>query len=338
MPRIIYILTLIVICILAAISDVTAADSLDYENLKSLGGYQGEVFSATFSPNGRYLAVGFNEGIVRIWEVQSWKIIATLNENENDVTAVAFSPDGKTLATADSQKRIILWDTDTWAKKTRLKAYGGVNALAYNKDGSRLAVASSDDVVQIWDIGSNDFKKLKGHNRKVNALAFSPDSARLVTGSNDDSIILWDSREGKKLNQAKVHNGSVTKVAFSNDGKLILSGSSDNTIAMHDAQKAEFMDILTGHNEEICSFTNLNGSNNIVISADCVNVPGPFGIMLRDTKSTCKIIFWDLIAKKPLKSLESNCDLAFVTVSPDDKYLVAGYVKSEKRIQVLQRK
>jgi serine/threonine protein kinase/WD40 repeat protein len=63
-----------------------------------------------FSPDDRMLATGDDEGIVRIYDTRSWKLLAELSEHERKVYALTFSPDGLRLASGSIDSTIRIWD------------------------------------------------------------------------------------------------------------------------------------------------------------------------------------------------------------------------------------
>ena len=69
--------------------------------------------SVMFSPDGKLLASGGSDKTVRIWELSTRKLTATLRGHAEHITSVAFSPDGKLLASASFDKTIRLWDMAT---------------------------------------------------------------------------------------------------------------------------------------------------------------------------------------------------------------------------------
>jgi WD40 repeat protein len=70
------------------------------------------VLAVAFSADGKQLATGGADRLVRLWEVSSGKPIRTLQGHTMTVTGVAFSPDGKRLATSSLDRTIRIWQLE----------------------------------------------------------------------------------------------------------------------------------------------------------------------------------------------------------------------------------
>ena len=58
------------------------------------------VYAASFSPDGRYIASGYEDGTVRLWNAVNGACLAIFTEHTGRVTRIVFSRDGETLCSA----------------------------------------------------------------------------------------------------------------------------------------------------------------------------------------------------------------------------------------------
>jgi WD40 repeat protein len=126
------------------------------EEIGVLSGHQRPVWTLSFSPDGGLLASGEYDGVVKLWDVATKTLRATLQptaDNEGDeVTALAFSSDSGTLAVA-VDRAVQLWDVTTGTCIARLAGHEGkVQCLAFAPDGTRLASGSYDQTVRLWNV------------------------------------------------------------------------------------------------------------------------------------------------------------------------------------------
>jgi WD40 repeat protein len=74
-----------------------------------LRGDAGSVWCLTFTHDGKTLAVGSHDGMVKFWNVSTRREITTLKAHKTILCGLAFSPDDKTLATICVDQTMRLW-------------------------------------------------------------------------------------------------------------------------------------------------------------------------------------------------------------------------------------
>jgi WD40 repeat protein/tRNA A-37 threonylcarbamoyl transferase component Bud32 len=236
--------------------EVKLWDRATWQDRASLKGHPAAVTSVAFSPDGRTLASGGQDGAIRLWGVARVPLRASLKRGAGPV---AFSPDGKALASGSSRPHgknpgVELWDGFAAKEPGEIQLQDGVggerhaflkghpdgaSSLAFSPDGKTVASGGQDGAIKLWEVEWDRFSNrerasLKGHPAPVNLMTFSPDGKTLASGGQDGAIRLWDVASGRERASLKGHPASVTSVAFSPDGKALTSGSNDGTIKLWD--------------------------------------------------------------------------------------------------------
>ena len=205
---------------------------------------KGDVYSVSFSPDGKTLASGSSSGDLRLWDIETGEERQTLDE-WGSVRSVSFSPDGQMLVSTsvgDGNRRggIHLWHLRTGRRlKTLLRGeskYRNTYSVVFSPDG-RIIAGSVNDEIWFWDSRSGErLKILTGHKdgHNIFSVVFSPDGKTLASGSSDDTIRLWDATTGAYKQTLIGHTDSVIDVSFSQDSRTLISGSSDGTILLWD--------------------------------------------------------------------------------------------------------
>jgi WD40 repeat protein len=98
---------------------------------------------AAFSPDGRVMAAGCADDAIRLWEVDTGKLISTCTGHKQAVSSLAFAPDGKTLASASDDSTLKFWNLATQQELLTIRRLGGtLRSLLFSPDGRLLVGAS----------------------------------------------------------------------------------------------------------------------------------------------------------------------------------------------------
>lgn len=106
--------------------------------------------SLSFSPDGKYLATGDDNGKVELWNVNPLKLIAVMGHHAARVKAVAFSPDGNQVVSSSDDKTIALWNVGSRSLATRIGTHAApVRSVAFSPDGKHIVSGEHDKSVRV---------------------------------------------------------------------------------------------------------------------------------------------------------------------------------------------
>jgi WD40 repeat protein/energy-coupling factor transporter ATP-binding protein EcfA2 len=185
------------------------------------------VWSVDFSPDGRRIASGSNDGTARVWEVATGQEVARM-QHGGWVEAVAFSPNGKWVASGSGDGTVRVWEVDTGQVVARMQHDGGVWAVAFSPDGNWVVSGSRDDTARVWETATGREVARMQHEGWVEAVDFSPGAQWVASGSGDGTVRVWEMATGQEVARMQ-HERGVYVVAFSPDGNWVASGSRDDT-------------------------------------------------------------------------------------------------------------
>lgn len=253
------------------------ADQIDgiSEVLKTFGLPRIPIMCLAFSPDGKQIATGSflpkpkfesftvkpdrdSPGLVRIWDVETGKLISEFQDQKGVVLALTFSPDGQRIASSsiNSDNSFVVWEVKTGGVIKRvLGHHSHVHRLRYHPRDPILATSETDGVVKLWDAATfEQILSLEAHPAPVVGLAFSPgDGASFATAGEDGLVRVWMTVTGKLALELEGHAGAALDVRYSPDGKRIASAGFDKTVRLWDAQTGKSKITLRGHGELVWS-------------------------------------------------------------------------------------
>jgi WD40 repeat protein len=210
--------------------------------------HPGPVWAVAFSPSGRTLLTGCEDGKGRLFATATGAAIGRPLANEGTVSGVAFSPDGRLALTASAgcvptrtggSAAARLWDLPPEPElRLPLEHTAGVGFLASDRDGRHLRAACCDGTVRAWDLqtGTHTDYSLPAQPG-MDSLALAPNGRVLATSTKDVTAHVWDLESGQLLRQlsAPLPRG----MAFAPDGRLLVNDVATRTVQLRDVSTGE---------------------------------------------------------------------------------------------------
>jgi WD40 repeat protein/tetratricopeptide (TPR) repeat protein len=108
---------------------------------------------ARFSPDGRRIAVGDRQGVIRLWDVATGEAVTEALGRGAPVLLLQFSADGQRILSADADGVVQVWDADTGDRiGPALHHAGAVRVAAFAPDGWHVLTAGDDQTLRVWDL------------------------------------------------------------------------------------------------------------------------------------------------------------------------------------------
>jgi WD40 repeat protein len=111
--------------------------------------------AVAFSPDGRWLAAGWN-GDTRLYGVGTWESAPPFPRESRQVWAasVAFAPDSRLLAATPTADHVQLLDLETRQEVATLSAADApfISGLCFRPDGQQLALSGGDHTLRLWNL------------------------------------------------------------------------------------------------------------------------------------------------------------------------------------------
>ena len=145
-----------------------------------------EVWIIALSPNGKIIASGSDGGKVRLWDIETEKVVARWIGHANSVGSLCWSADGERVVSGSYDGTIRVWDVES-----------GDTVLGPIKTGHQF----------------------------VNAVIYSPDTTKIATGGvHENALKIWDAKTGNLLSTIKLDD-PVYSLAWTSDQKKLMDVS-----------------------------------------------------------------------------------------------------------------
>jgi WD40 repeat protein/serine/threonine protein kinase len=297
----------------------------------------GNVDSMAFSPDGKRIVSGSEDGAVKVWDAETGREMLTLEGHAYPVSSVSFSPDGKWIVSGGEDRTLKIWDAESgqeiwdtgpgeilndyelgepgeeppeyWDAEDDMPE-GGDPQAASNPDSSVFPREIPRGAgPPVFDFGSDS----------VSRVAFNPNGKQIAIVSDAGTVTVWQGESGRaKLMERRWDEEWNDGMAFSPDGQKIVIGRNDNTATVWDVESGRKIFTLVG----------------LSFKSDAPQRPGdivnridfsPDGKRIVRISEDGKVKVLDAETGKETLTLEGRPGLAMsVSFSPDGKRIVSS--------------
>uniref|UniRef100_A0A452TFZ8 WD repeat domain 3 n=1 Tax=Ursus maritimus TaxID=29073 RepID=A0A452TFZ8_URSMA len=164
------------------------------EKILILQGLKQEVTCLCPSPDGLHLAVGYEDGSIRIFSLLSGEGNVTFNGHKAAITSLKYDQLGGRLASGSKDTDTIVWDVINESGLYRLKGHkDAITQALFLREKNLLVTSGKDTMVKWWDLDTQHcFKTMVGHRTEVWGLVLVSEDKRLITGASDSELRAWD--------------------------------------------------------------------------------------------------------------------------------------------------
>ena len=231
--------------------------------------------SVHWCENGVTLAVGQEDGYIKMWDVNKENMISNNKLHNTRVSSLSYNKGKGILASGGKDSLINIIDI---RKKnpnvSRLTAHKQeVCGLAWSDDGSALASGGNDNIINIWN--SNNLKQPYNRNKMmhkaaVKALAWCPYYAGVLAsggGSSDMLVKVWNTVADEQMNEFNT-GSQITSLVWNCVQKELLSshGFQHNQVSIWSYPDCEHITDLRGHKDRILNMC-INPSSTMIVTA-----------------------------------------------------------------------
>ena len=231
------------------------------------GGQEAHSVTALVTLSHNYLASGYKNGKIVVWNANSGERERTLVSHRDEVTVLvvlASVNNHRMVASGSEDKSIKIWDYRYGDLLRTLTGQRSVVSLASLGSG-RLASSYADSSMRVWNAESGDV--LKTFDVKLNAFASLVCNKSLVVATWDsdhfargNTIRLWN-LDTEKCERTLVGESMAQVTAlipFANSSKRLVSASTEHPIQVLNVTSGECVRTLYGHLDDVDHLASLS--------------------------------------------------------------------------------
>jgi WD40 repeat protein len=154
------------------------------------------VKTIVLSPDSKKIAsAGSRDGAVKLWNVDTGKIIKTLTGHTAGVGSVSWSPDGGRMVSGSEDGTFRVWD-----------------------------VESGKTILGPIDCACDVNMEFEPYDSRALYVCYSPDAKMIATVGDESGSQIWDANTGKLLKPSDGSYVYVSSLAWTSDGKTLFVG------------------------------------------------------------------------------------------------------------------
>lgn len=296
-----------------------------------LRGHGGWVHSSLITSDGTQVVSGADDHTWRVWQVDAYREIVSIGQNNVAIDDASYTPDGKAILLAMADGTIQMWDRAS-GQLIETFAQGHdylTNRAALTAGDRQLITAAGDNTLRVWDLRRGNQLRVLGHTGRNAMFGISRDAQWLIATGDEAGVGIWNLTNDEtgdryraaapvpvttsKANRPPPFN-EPTCVAITDDGKYFFVGDKDGRCEFWEREGNTKLASVAGHAESVVAAFALPLKNNqqahtfITASADGT------------------VAWWDAATGKQLSidRLPHRAALHFAALSTDGRLLATA--------------
>lgn len=267
------------------------------------------------SKDGRLLAMGFNDNVLRIFDIEKEKFVYESEEYESSPQTLSFDAVRPFLyySTFDNGTYLYNYHDKTTEKLVvpQIEPFS-IQSIASHPKGEIVLFASYNEIVFFDTKTKIPFKKIASLKGKVYDLAYHPTTNRLAVATDQMNIQIWDLKYNRFVDELR----AMFPCVFTQDGSGLIAVNSQLNLAVFDVENGRQVKEYETSGELIQA---------VCISADGSKIAGA------GFKNTIKI--WDMASTHQIANLAGHSgEIITLDFSPDGRYIASGSYDATSRV------
>ena len=288
--------------------------------------FPGKNDSLDISPDNSSAALGFPDGALQLYSLETGNAIARLQAHSDQVKSVVFSPDDAQFASLSEDGTVKLWDLETKELRRSHDFPSSPTEIIFSGENHLLALVVIDKALELQNLTESTSTVLADQGEDVWEWKFSREAKRLAFAvGNRGHFHIYDIPGRKALTRldAPGEKDVFTPLCFSTDGELFAYCA----YLREDVTDDGYKEVIEVH------VISASGSSISVFSANYCLRYAEFCVDNRFLafQEDARIVFWDLKSQaRAMTVFTSSSNVNAMKAIP--KSLITGFDDGTLRI------
>jgi WD40 repeat protein len=267
------------------------------------------ITSCVFTPDGSSLAIGYNNGTIRLIragdEGPEWEH----RGHRKGITSLEISADGTLLFSTGWDRSVRLWDIKTGElERTLVSETGIVTGIALLDNGNVIVAGYSGGDVRFYRRDNGEIvRAFTRYSRTMRVVASNESGSILAFAGEDNTLWCWNSVDDS-VKSCEGLTGPPHSLSFIPGEDILVSGGWDGKVRLWDMSKGTLLATLAGHTSTI---TSCAGSSD--------------GLIIATGSNDRTLRIWSRVSRRGIRVIhDSRTEVGAVVFSPDGCHLVAA--------------
>lgn len=208
------------------------------------------------SDDGRLVATGGSDKVVRLWDVHAREFRHTLNGHVDRVRCVAINSANSLIVSGDEDGAVRVWNVESGQQKNLLTGHSAsVQAVGCSEDGALVVSGCLHGKVRVWDGSDGKLRHvINAHNSAVRCVAVGEAGKLVVSVGHDGTVVFWDATTGRVRQTLAIEaGGAFSPWGFAYKEHSLAFGDSGGVVGLWNTTSIEGIKLLAAHRGAISS-------------------------------------------------------------------------------------